>query len=347
MSNNILIRKIDMECALCAKNHQVEERKRITKAIIKNEEVDFEEIYYLCDNCENDENEFIPAKIMDSNLLCARNAYRKKMGLLTSSDIVGIRNKYGLTQMEMANLLGWGEATISRYESKAIQDDTYDSILRLVNENPMETLKFYKRNKMKFSSLRMLEIKEKIIENLNEYGKEYLRRQELESEYVCYQDPSDYNGNQTLNIDKVESIVTYFAINISTLYKVKLMKLLWYADALNFKLYDKSMTGLVYAHMPMGALPVGHYKLLGLELINSQEEYDDNGKSSYKILPSNRIDFSILSKEELEVLSSVVKKFKAFSGQQLAEYMHREIAYQQTNEKQVIPFSLTKQLLDF
>ena len=47
------------------------------------------------------------------------------MGLLTSDEIVAIRESHGLSQADLAKLLGWGEATISRYESKAIQDEAY------------------------------------------------------------------------------------------------------------------------------------------------------------------------------------------------------------------------------
>lgn len=121
------------------------ERTRIAKTIIKGEEVNYEEKYYFCQNSEEDENEFSTAKMENDNLLNARNEYRKAHGLLTSDDIVTIREKYGLSQVDLAKLLGWGEATISRYESKAIQDDAYDNMLRIINENPLAALEFYKK----------------------------------------------------------------------------------------------------------------------------------------------------------------------------------------------------------
>ena len=40
------------------------------------------------------------------------------------------------------------------------------------------------------------------------------------------------------------------------------MKLLWYADAQHFKKNNQSITGLVYKHMPHGALPIGYDELL-------------------------------------------------------------------------------------
>ena len=77
MDKSKLIRKIQMECPLCDKTHEVEERKRIVKTIIKDKKVNYEEIYYLCLNSDKDENEFVTGKMMHKNLLNARNEYKK------------------------------------------------------------------------------------------------------------------------------------------------------------------------------------------------------------------------------------------------------------------------------
>lgn len=91
----------------------------------------------------------------NENLLNARNEYRKAHGLLTFNDIVAIREKYGLSQVDLAKLLGWGEATISRYESKAIQDDAYDNMLRIINDNPLAALDLLQKNGEQFAFTQM------------------------------------------------------------------------------------------------------------------------------------------------------------------------------------------------
>ena len=67
-------------------------------------------------------------------------------------------------------------------------------------------------------------------------------------------------GNTVLSLDKVVDVIRYFAASdkITNLYKVKLMKLMWYADALSYKLRNTAITGLVYRALPMGAVPVAH-----------------------------------------------------------------------------------------
>lgn len=346
MEESYLIRTIKMNCPLCDKEHEIEERKRLACITIKGELVKYEETYFLCKNSDEDENEFIPAKLNDTNLMNARNAYRIQNELLTSHEIIKIREQYGLSQSDLANLLGWGEVTISRYESKAIQDEAYDNILKIVRDNPMKAYEFLQKNKERFNSIKYLGIREKIIQNLDEYGKEFLKRQVLESEYVDYIEPSDFNGNKALDIDKLEGIISYFAKRDSGLYKVKLMKMLWYSDVLSYILNGVSMTGLVYCHGGMGALPKGHYKILELEnvIVEKEEDYDN---IRYRILPNNKIDLSTLNANEMDILDQVIKKFKNYKASDIVEYMHNERAYIETKDGQEIPFSLAKDIKTF
>ena len=256
MEANTLLRKIHMNYPLCDKTHEVEERKRVTSIVLKGEEVTYEERFYFCANVDEDENEFETGAMTNENLLNARNAYRIKKGLLTSYEIVEIRESYGLSQVDLAKLLGWGEATISRYESKAIQDEAYDTMLRLIKDNPLQALEFLKKNADKFTTMKRLEIRSKIVEKIDSYGKEYLTRQTFEGEYTNFEEASDSNGFTVLNIDKIEAMISYIAEKVSNLFKVKLMKMLWYSDVLSFIENGFGMTGMVYRHEPMGTIMI-------------------------------------------------------------------------------------------
>lgn len=344
MEKNELIRKIHMECPLCDKVHEIEERKRTTTTIMKGEEVTYDERFYFCGYADADENEFETGKMINENLLNARNAYRIKKGLLTSDEIIAVRENYGLSQVDLARLLGWGEATVSRYESKAIQDEAYDTMLRLIKDNPLKALDFLKKNSNKFSSLKRFEIRKKIVEKLDFYGKEFLTRQAFEGEYVSFDEPSDSNGYATLDIDKLETVISYLAEFMSNLYKVKLMKSLWYSDALSYKQTGRAMTGLVYRHDAMGALPIGHYSLMNLENLNIKEEINYSYDSMLHVYPSKNADYSLLSSGEKAILDAVIKKFKNYKASEIVDYMHEERAYRETSNGEIIPFSLAKEI---
>lgn len=347
MESGTLIRKIYMECPLCDTTHEIEERKRTIMTIIKGDEVTYEERFYFCANVDEEESEFENGALVNENLLNARNAYRVKHNLLTSDEIVKIRESYGLSQVDLARLLGWGEATISRYESKAIQDESYDMMLRMIYDNPLNALDFLNKNSDKFTESKRLAIKNKIIEKLDTYGKEFLTRQTFQGDYVIFDKPSDYNGYTILNIDKIEAAISYFAERDSCLFKAKLMRLLWYADALSFMQYQKAITGMVYRHESMGAFPIGHYSLMNLENLNVQEEINPNYDSMLHVYPNKDIDYSVLDVEDRAILDSVIAKFKNYKAVDIANYMHEEKAYKETSSGEIIPFSLAKEIRTF
>ncbi|MHC1719567.1 MAG: type II TA system antitoxin MqsA family protein [Clostridiaceae bacterium] len=343
MNSDFLIKTIIMDCPVCNKEHSLEMRKRLTQAIVKDEIVDYEEIYYLCPVSEEEENEFVPASLMDENLLRARDAYRVKKGLLTSKEIVEIRDFYGLTQSDFSGLLGWGEVTISRYESKTIQDETYDNIMRMAYQNPIFAMDYLEKHKGRFKEDKYNNIRKNIIGKLVERGNVYLKKQEIRSMYANYQDLNDYNGYKSLDIDKIASVMGYFAQYTKNLYKVKLMKLLWYSDALFFRRHSRSMTGLIYEHMTYGALPIGFNEILDLPTIKVVEEMICED-ISYKILPSKQVNISDFTFEELNVLETVANTFKNYRAREIVDYMHKEKAYIETENHQIIPYSLAKQL---
>ena len=108
-----------------------------------------------------------------------------------------------------------------------------------------------------------------------------------------------------------------------------------------------SMTGLVYLHKEMGALPVGHNKLLSLERINVQEETSANYDLLIHFYPLETIDYSVLMDDEIEILDTVIRKFKKYQTKQIIEYMHKEKAYCMTEADEIIPYSLAKNLREF
>lgn len=96
----------------------------------------------------------------------------------------------------------------------------------------------------------------------------------------------------------------------------------------------------------MGALPIANYDLMNLVEVETIE-YEYGEKVSYKIPPSKYFSEDIFTEEELKTLYAVAKKFKNYNGNEIAEYMHQEVAYTKTQERDLIPFSLAKQIRPF
>ena len=130
--NSKLLRVVKRYCPLCDKEHEVEERERLSSINIKGECVKYKEVYFECKETNEEENEFVSAKMMDENLLRARDVYRKEHNMLTSLEIKQIRQKYGVTQAEFSYMLGLGEvmddpAVIHAEESMFVKMNLFEN----------------------------------------------------------------------------------------------------------------------------------------------------------------------------------------------------------------------------
>ena len=63
--------------------------------------------------------------------------YRQEYGLLSADEIRSIRERFGLTQAELARLLRLGANTISRWEAaRNVQTASMDMLLRVIRDLP-------------------------------------------------------------------------------------------------------------------------------------------------------------------------------------------------------------------
>ncbi len=67
----------------------------------------------------------------------ALDLYRGKYGLLTAEEIRSLRERFGLTQAELARLLRLGQNTLSRWEAgRNVQTAAMDVLLRVLRDVP-------------------------------------------------------------------------------------------------------------------------------------------------------------------------------------------------------------------
>ena len=74
-------------------------------------------------------------EIERENDICIYDAYKKKAGLLTASEIKEIRVKRGMSQRQLARFLDIGEKDITRYENGSVQTRSIDNMIRLVGDD--------------------------------------------------------------------------------------------------------------------------------------------------------------------------------------------------------------------
>lgn len=109
-----VLKRIKKLCLSCMEMHCVQSVLVTEQNIYKKELVEFEALYEYCENL----GEFTETEeMLKINDLSMKDAYRKKMNLLTSDEIIKIREKYGVSQKDFSEILGWGKATITYISS--------------------------------------------------------------------------------------------------------------------------------------------------------------------------------------------------------------------------------------
>lgn len=328
-------------CSCCMEEHEVKTVIVMDHSTFKNWNVDYEATYQFCDLAGE---LYMNEQQMRDNDISLKDAYRKKEGLLTSSEIRGIRAKYEISQRDLCVLLGWGGKTITRYESHQVQDKAHDTILKKIDQDPEWFLSLLNDAKDNISS----ESYQKYLEaatSLYEEDQDAYLRKAIEAGYAKFHGNHMFHGNTELSLDKAIDVIRYFSssMKVISLYKVKLMKLMWYADALAYKRRGFAITGLVYRALPMGAVPVGYNSIIDLKAVPC-EEVDRGEMNAYHFSLEGEQTFFSLSKDEKEILDIVIEKLGKMSTNEIVNFMHKEQAYVETASWDIIQFKYAESL---
>jgi len=81
------------------------------------------------------------AVLVREAFLRERAAHKRQRGLLTGTEILAFRNRFGVTQKLAAQLFGGGPTAFAKYEAEdVVHNASMDRLLRLCIENPSDIL---------------------------------------------------------------------------------------------------------------------------------------------------------------------------------------------------------------
>ena len=123
----------DDACPRCGT--MMTERRSALKLPVNGDDVSVPSALHLrCPKCDEVVLRFSDSRRLQEDAIAL---YRRKHGLLSADEIRAIRERFGLTQSELAHLLHLGANTISRWESgRNVQTEAMEMLLRLVRDLP-------------------------------------------------------------------------------------------------------------------------------------------------------------------------------------------------------------------
>jgi putative zinc finger/helix-turn-helix YgiT family protein len=123
----------DDACPTCGTN--MVEKRGTLRLPVNGEEISVPYAVHLnCPKCAEIVLRFQDSKRLHEDAIAI---YRKKHGLLSADEIHAIRERFGLTQADLARLLRLGANTVSRWESgRNVQTAAMDMLLQLIRDLP-------------------------------------------------------------------------------------------------------------------------------------------------------------------------------------------------------------------
>lgn len=156
---------MSITCPLCGQDAKIQRISVTENMEIRGEIIPVERTIYHCENCgeefEIHTDDYDP---FDS----AYREYRYRKGWVQPEEIKEFREKFGLTQQQMSDLLGIGIASLNRYENGALQTESNNLIIKLCISDPKILLNLMAINPDALSDDTQNLLRQKIEESVKE-----------------------------------------------------------------------------------------------------------------------------------------------------------------------------------
>ena len=298
----------------------------------------------ICNECNQD---LYVNEIEDENNKRIYQIYREKSNIIKAEDIIKLREKYDISQRELTSILDFGKMTINRYERGGLPTKSQSDYIKLLIENDdkfIEKVKeAYEKNNINdktYNKIISKEVKKdisknEIQDNLRRYLKSVLNRK-----------PDIYNGYKSLDLEKVENIISYIASKVKNLTITSLNKYLWYIDMLSFNKRTISITGLTYQNQKFGPTII-YKKYDELSLLDdkyTREDIETENGNTTKIISNNNFNLDKINSSEKEIIDTIINLLKNKNVADISEISHREDGWKKTKRFEQISFEYAMNL---
>jgi len=325
-------------CPNCEKERDLELIRTTEDVEVRGEHIEVGVEYYKCLSCGE---EFEDPYSDDDPLDKAYKEYRRRHGMIQPEEIRSLRKRYGLTQNEMAKLLGWGATTLSRYENGALQDEAHEKTLHLIME-PRNLLTLIEKTPDALLQAK----RQHLMEELCAAEQEAYSFERIYEERFGRYEADELSGYRMLDLARLFNAILFFCKE--GVLKTVLNKLLFYSDFKHFKEYAVSITGSRYARISFGPAPDKwqHYFTLLIEerALRVDEIFYGEDVTGEKFTSERSPDLNIFSVTELITLASVKRYFEGWTAKRISDFSHNEKGYRETPDGRPISYSYAEEL---
>ena len=294
---------------------------------------------YHCYECEVTKERFTTSELDNLNTSQIYNQYREKHQFMFPQQITAMRERYGLTAARMALVLDFGPNQYTNYENGEMPSASNGKILRLASD-PMTFLSIVRDKK---DELRVNEY-EKLRRHLDTLIDAAQTPQRIgglmmRTNALVAPDPDEYTGYVLPDSDKFAELVLFFFSHLDNLFKVKLLKLLFYCDFQHYRLTAHAITGQRYRAIQHGPVPQEYGQRLqemvqeGLLTASFHESMVHSADNSPVLVykATRKAKLEVFTDSERQVIEQVYQKLGKKSRAELESLSHTERAWKENN----------------
>lgn len=228
-----------------------------------------------------------------------------------------LRTKKGISQQELAELLGVSRPAISQVETggRKICAEELDSLAKIFNISVDSLL-----NK--------------------ERGPEVILQRDAKERKL---QPRIRINVPQKNMEKFKEILLYILNKVGSKPNVGetvIYKLLYFVDFDFYEKYEEQLIGAAYLKNHYGPTPVEFEKIVeemaGKDLVRVQSTYFNFPQNKY--LPLRKPDLSKLKANEIETIDNVLNKLSDMNASQISDYSHNDVPWLTTEDEEIIEY---------
>ena len=290
--------------------------------------------YWICDDTGD---EFTTTDQDGASLAQVYNSYREKFGIPYPDEIIGLREKYGLSCASMSSILGFGSNQWRLYEQGEVPSVSNGRMIRSIMK-PEVMLDLVENSKNFLSKQEVEKISKKVKAAFDEGERSLLDG--FEESRVFLHKRGAVNGYAPESLSRLKNILLIILDKCGDLWFTKMNKMLFYIDFVAYRERGMALTGLSYKAIEFGPVPERWDRVFSefdsiRQIPKSIREFE-----GIVLHGSEKPDLSLFSEQEISIIEKVCDKFKDMSSHEISILSHEESAWKDCVSKHsTIPFS--------
>jgi uncharacterized phage-associated protein len=143
--------------------------------------------------------------------------------------------------------------------------------------------------------------------------------------------------------EKVVNMIAYFATRCPQATKMKISKLMYYADKTHLNLYGRPISGDAYIRMKFGPVPS-----MGLNLMRHTAYFEDVSElfdqkievKGVAVRPLQEFDRNVFSRSDMAIMDRILDELGERTAGDLSDLSHGEAAWNKAEMNRKIDFEL-------